>query len=199
MDELKELDTFIGMTEEAELKRAQPWEPISDDYLSAREFLSLMGIHGRSKGYRRALGNLRLAATGSAIVYDLPDLLKDCFRGGLVNVYPFRGSTGGTVPIEYRIPLPSLSEGYLYLAKKLIAARHSKHPYTIRISREAFKGLTVVRKKTGKSTSELLRHGCARNGNASLRMYPKDTGLPATRYTTSPCPSYRHDELPLPP
>jgi len=117
MDQLKELDTFIGMTKEAELKRAQPWEPISDDYLSAREFLSLMGIRGKTKRYRRALGYLRLAATGSAIVYHLPDLLKDCFREGLVNVHPFKGSTGRAVAIEYRIPLPSLRGEYQYRAK----------------------------------------------------------------------------------
>ena len=156
MDQLRELDTFIGMTKEAQLKRALPWEPISDDYLSAREFLSLMGIHGKSKRYRRALSYLRLAAAGSAIVDHLPDLLKDCFREGLVSVHPFRGSTRGAVAIEYRIPLPSLSGKYLYLARKLIAARHSKHPYAVRISREAFRGLTVLSKKTGKSTSELV-------------------------------------------
>jgi hypothetical protein len=156
MDQLRELDTFIGMTKEAQLKRALPWEPISDDYLSAREFLSLMGIHGKSKRYRRALSYLRLAAAGSAIVDHLPDLLKDCFREGLVSVHPFRGSTRGAVAIEYRIPLPSLSGKYLYLARKLIAARHSKHPCAVRISREAFRGLTVLSKKTGKSTSELV-------------------------------------------
>ncbi len=156
MDQMSELDTFIGMTKEAQLKRALPWAPISDDYLSAREFLSLMGIHGKSKRYRRALSNLRLAATGSAIVRYLPDLLKDCFREGLVNVHPFRGSTGGAVAIEYRIPLLGLDGRYQHLARKLIAARHSKHPYVVRISREAFRGLAVVSKKTGKSTAELV-------------------------------------------
>ena len=73
-----------------------------------------------------------------------------------MSVHAFRGSTGGAVAIEYRIPLPSLSGKYLYLARKLIAARHSKHPYAVRISREAFRGLTVLSKKTGKSTSELV-------------------------------------------
>jgi hypothetical protein len=86
----------------------------------------------------------------------LPDLLKDCFREGLVNVHPFRGSTGGAVAIEYRIPLLSLNGEYQYLARKLILARHSKHPHAVRISREAFRGLAVLSRKTGKSTSELV-------------------------------------------
>jgi len=156
MDQPKMSDTLTALLKEAQLKLSQPWGPISDDYLSAREFLSLIGIHGKSKRYRRALSYLRLAATGSTISDHLPDLLRDCFREGLVNVHPFRGSTGGAVAIEYRIPLPSLSGKYLYLARKLIAARHSKHPYAVRISREAFRGLAVLSKKTGKSTSELV-------------------------------------------
>jgi hypothetical protein len=86
----------------------------------------------------------------------LPDIVRDCFREGLVSVHAFRGSTGGAVAIEYRIPVLSLSGKYQYLARKLILARHSKHPYAVRISREAFRDLTVLSKKTGKSTSELV-------------------------------------------
>ena len=149
-------DMLTAMLKEGQLKLSLPWKPISDDYLSTREFLSLISIDGKGKRYRRALGYLRLAATGSNILDHLPDIVKDCFREGLVSVHTFRGSTGGAVAIEYRIPLPSLNGKYQYLARKLISARHSKHPYAVRISREAFRDLTVLSRKTGKSTSELV-------------------------------------------
>jgi hypothetical protein len=64
--------------------------------------------------------------------------------------------TGGAVEIEYRIPVLSLNGKYAYLAKKLIPARHSKNPYAVPVTRQALKGLTVLSKKTGKSTSELV-------------------------------------------
>jgi len=144
------------MITEEKLKRSRPWEPISDDYLSAREFLSLIGIQGKSKAYRRALRYLTMAAYRSDILDRMPDSFKDCFREGIVRSHSFRGTTGGVVAFEYRIPVESLDEKYAKLAKKVIRARHGKNPYAIPISQTTFRRLTVLSEKVGKSNSELV-------------------------------------------
>ncbi len=178
MGEPRVSDTLTAMLKEAKLKRARPWEPISDDYLSAREFLSLVGIHGKGRGYRRALCYLRLAAGNSDILNRTPDSLKDCFQEGLVCVHSFRGSTGGAVGIEYRIPIESLNGKYAHLAKKLIPARHSKNPYAVPISRHAFRGLTVLSKREGKSTSELIGEWVQEELEHSFAHEPPSTEYP---------------------
>ena len=138
------------------LKSARPWEPISDGYLTAREFLSLIGVHGKSKAYRRALRVLRIASSRSDLLGQMPEYLTDCFREGIVQVHPFRGTSKGAVAVEYRIPIESLDEKCAALAKRLIPARSSKNPCSVPVSRHAFQGLGLLSAKAGKSKSELV-------------------------------------------
>jgi hypothetical protein len=119
---------LADMLKQERLKSARPWEPISDDYLTAREFLSLIGIHGKSKAYRRALRVLRIAHSRSDLLGHLPEYLTNCFREGIVQVHLFRGTSKGAVAVEYRIPVESLDEKFAALAKRLIPARNSKNP-----------------------------------------------------------------------
>jgi len=141
---------------EEKLKRSRPWEPISDTYLTAREFLSLVGIRGKSKAYRRALRHLIQAAYRSDVLHLQPDTFKDCFREGLVRCHSFQGTTGGVVEFEYRVPVESLNEKYAELAKKLIDARHTKNPYAVPLSKKTFMRLSILSEKMGKSNTELV-------------------------------------------
>jgi hypothetical protein len=137
------------------LKRARPWTPVSTDQLTARELLSLIGIEGKGRRYRRVLRYLRLACNRDDGAGRSPHYLNGCFREG-VRVYVFQGRGHGAVSLEYRIPVESLDDKYVEHAKKLISARNGRASDSICVSREAFKELVALSARAGRSISEMI-------------------------------------------
>ena len=149
------------------LKRARPWVPVSSDYLTAREFFSLIGIEGKGRHYRRTLRYLRLASNRGDDAGRAPEHLNQCFLKGL-RVEVFQGRGKGVVSVEYRIPVESLNEGYVEQARKLISGRHGKAADTISVSHEAFKELVALSARAGKSIPELIEQWVHREWRFSL-------------------------------
>ena len=151
-----ELKEIVAALKEAKLASARPWMPISNDYLTVREFLSLIGLYGKRKEYRLTIRHLSMASTRNDSNLPAPEYLKECFREGMVCVHLFRGSPKGTVAFEYRIPVKSLDEKYAGRAKTLTSARNGNIRNSIILSRQTFKGLTLLSARTGKSMSETV-------------------------------------------
>ncbi len=107
------------------LRRAFPWKPVSADYLTTRECLSLIGIESRGKRYRRTLYYLDIAASGDNS-HLIPDYLRSCFKEGIVHVRVFQGRAEGPISLEYRIPIERLDETYVQPAKRLVKFRTDK-------------------------------------------------------------------------
>ena len=78
-----DLKEAVAMLKQEKLSRARPWSAISDDYLTAREFLSLIGIPGKGRDYRRTIRWLSMASSDRSDknLY-MPEYLKKCFREG---------------------------------------------------------------------------------------------------------------------
>ena len=74
---------IVDILKKQRLDQARPWEAISSDYLTTREFLSLVGIEGRGREYRQALFYLEIASKRDNAGHILPDYLKRCFRNGV--------------------------------------------------------------------------------------------------------------------
>ncbi len=107
------------------LRRASPWKPVSGDYLTTREFLSLVGIDGKGRRYRRTLYYLDIAASGDNSDL-MPDYLRRCFKKGVVHVQVFHGRAEGPIALEYRIPIEALDDAYVQSAKRLVKFRTDK-------------------------------------------------------------------------
>jgi hypothetical protein len=135
------------------LKRARPWKPVSADYLTTREFLSLIGIDGRGKTYRETLYRLDVAASGNNN-HLMPDYLRRCFREEVVCVHIFRGRAKSPIPLEYRIPIESLEEKHLQSARRLTKFRNGKaRDY---ITPAVLRRLTFLSDQVKKSIPEII-------------------------------------------
>lgn len=121
MDENKVRELF----RQERLRRATPWEPVTADYLTTREFLSLIGIEGRGRRYRRTLYYLDVASSADNS-HLMPDYLRRCFKGGIVHVHVFQGRARGPISQEYRIPIERLDEAYIHSARRLVKFRTDK-------------------------------------------------------------------------
>ena len=141
--------------QEERLKRALPWTPVSADQLTARELLSLVGIEGKARRYRRTLRYLRMTSNRGDGAVRAPDYLSECFREG-VRVQVFQGRGNGAVSVEYRIPVESLNQKYAELAKRLISVRNGSASDFICVSREAFRELVALSARAGTTIPEMV-------------------------------------------
>ena len=149
MDETKIKELFM----QEKLKRASPWKPVSADYLTTREFLSLVGIDGKGKAYRKTIYQLDIAASADNN-HLMPDYLRRCFREGVVRVHVFRGRARGPVSLEYRIPIESLEEKHLQSARMLTKFRNGKaRDY---ITPAVLRRLTLLSDQAKKSIPEII-------------------------------------------
>ena len=115
---------IIGILKQQKLDHARPWKAISSDYLTTREFLSLIGIEGKGREYRQALFYLEIASRRENKSRLLPDYLKKCFRDGSVSVHVFHSRNSGLIGVEYRIPVESLDERYAERIREILAFRN---------------------------------------------------------------------------
>ena len=145
---------IIDILKKQRLDQARPWKAISSDYLTTREFLSLVGIEGRGREYRQALIYLEIASKRDNTGHILPDYLKKCFRNGFVRVHVFRSRSEGLIGVEYRIPVESLDESYEERVKGLVSSRNSKTSDPI--SRGTFRKLKRLSEITHRSVSEII-------------------------------------------
>lgn len=106
------------------LKRAGPWTPLSGEYLNTKEFLFLFDGCGDEREYREALFCLRIASSGSRN-HLVPEYLRAMFRDGVVSV-DMVGRTRGAIAVEYRVPIQSLDEKYVRVAKLLVHLRSKR-------------------------------------------------------------------------
>ena len=149
MDEKRIKELF----RQEKLKRAYPWKHVSADYLTTREFLSMIGIDDRGKRYRQTLYYLDVAASGDNN-HLMPDYLRRCFREGVVSVHVFRGRAKGPISLEYRIPIECLDEKYLQPVKRLVEFRTGKaRDY---ITPAVLRKLSSLSDETAKSISEII-------------------------------------------
>jgi hypothetical protein len=158
---------IVNILKKQRLDQARPWKAISSDYLTTREFLSLVGIEGRGREYRQTLLYLEIASRRDNANHLLPDYLKKCFRDGSVRVHVFRSRSAGLIGVEYRVPVDSLDKRYGERAKELIASRNGKTPDSV-ISRRTLKKLRQLSEIKRKSISELIDAWVDREMDAAL-------------------------------
>ena len=92
---------IVDVLKKQRLDHARPWEAISPDYLTTREFLSLAGVGGGGRKYLQTLFYLEIASRKEESAHLLPDYLKRCFRDGSVRVHVFRSRSEGLIGVEY--------------------------------------------------------------------------------------------------
>jgi hypothetical protein len=73
-----------------------------------------------------------------------------------MRVQVFHGRGHGAVPVEYRIPLESLSDEYAELARRLISGRNARPSDSISVSRETFKQLVALSARAGKNIPDMI-------------------------------------------
>jgi hypothetical protein len=149
------------LLQEERLKRACPWTPVSAEQLTAREFLSLIGIKGKGRRYRRTLRHLSLTCTRNDEADRAPGYLTKCFRQGVI-VQVFQGRGHGAVSVEYRIPVESLEDEYADRARRLISGRSGKPSDSISVSRETYKHLVALSGRAGKSIPDMVEEWARR-------------------------------------
>jgi hypothetical protein len=145
---------IVEILKKQRLDQARPWQAISSDYLTTREFLSLVGIEGRGREYRQALFYLEIASKRDNAGHILPDYLKGCFRNGAVRVHVFRSRNEDLIGVEYRIPAESLDEGYAERVKEIVSSRNGKVPDSM--SRTTMKKLRLLSEITHRSIAEIV-------------------------------------------
>ncbi|OPY03281.1 MAG: hypothetical protein A4E61_01154 [Syntrophorhabdus sp. PtaB.Bin184] len=145
---------IIHILKKQRVDHARPWEAISTEYLTAREFFSLVGIEGRGRDYRQALIYLEIASKRDNSGNVMPDYLKKCFRNGVVRVHVFRSRNERLVGVEYRIPVESLDESYGERVKELVSSRNSR--VSDPISRGTLRKLKRISEITHRSVEEIL-------------------------------------------
>ena len=145
---------IVDILKKRRLDQARPWTAISSDYLTTREFLSLVGIQGRGREYRQALFYLEIASKRDNADHILPDYLKRCFRDGAVRVHVFRSRSEGLIGVEYRVPVESLDERYAERIRQIVSSRNGNIPESI--SRAAMKKLRLLSEITHRSISEIV-------------------------------------------
>lgn len=157
---------IVDILKKQRFDHAHPWKPISSDYLTTREFLSLIGVTDRGREYRQALFYFEIASKRTVSGHILPDYLKRCFRDRTVCVHTFRSRSAGLIGVEYRIPVDSLDEGYEERIKELLLSRNGKAPDAI--SRGTLKKLRRLSDITHKSVSEIIDECVNREMDAVL-------------------------------
>lgn len=145
---------IVGLLNRHRLNQARPWMAISSDYLTTKEFLSLIGIGGRGKEYRQALLYLDIASRRHNSGQLLPAYLRNCFRRGVVSVHVFQGRSKDLIGVEFRIPVDSLDEKYAERIKELISSRNGRGPEPI--SRGTLRKLRRLSEITHRSISEII-------------------------------------------
>jgi len=158
---------IVGILKKKRLDDARPWEAISADYLTTREFLSLAGVEGRGRKYQQTLFYLEIASRKAESGHLLPDYLKRYFRDGLVRVHVFRSRSEGLIGVEYRIPVQSLDGRYAERIREILSCRNGKTPDSI--SRGTLKKLRQLSVITQKSISEIIDECVNREMDAVLR------------------------------
>jgi hypothetical protein len=145
---------IVGILNRQRLNQARPWTAISSDYLTTREFLSLVGVEGRGREYRQALLYLDMASRRHNSSPLLPAYLRNCFRGGTVRIHVFQGRSKDLIGVEYRIPIDSLDEQYSERIKELISSREGRARDPI--SRGTLRKLRRLSEITHRSISEII-------------------------------------------
>jgi hypothetical protein len=157
---------IIDILKKQKLDHAHPWKALSSEYLTTREFLSLIGFEGRGKEYRQTLFYLEIAAKRDNKGHLLPDYLKKCFRDGAVRVHVFRARSEDLIGVEYRIPVESLDERHAERVKEIVSSRDRKAPCSI--SRATLKKLKRLSEMTHRSVSEVIDACVDREMDAAL-------------------------------
>jgi hypothetical protein len=157
---------IIDVLKKQRLDHARPWKAISSDYVTTREFLSLIGIEGTGREYRQALFYLEIASKRDNKGHLLPDYLKKCFRDGSVRVHVFHSRNSDLIGVEYRIPVESLDERYAERVREIVSSRNGKIPDFISpATMKKLKRLSVI---TRKSVSEIIDESVNREMDAVL-------------------------------
>ena len=157
---------IVDILKKQKIDQARPWTAISSDYLTTREFLSLVGIEGRGREYRQALFYLEIASKRDNKGHLLPDSLKNCFRDGSVRVHVFHSRNSDLIGVEYRIPVESLDERHAERVREIVSSRNGKTPDFI--SPATLKNLRRLSEITRKSVSEIIDESVNREMDAVL-------------------------------
>ena len=154
-------EEIADVLREEKMKRALPWTPVSADQLTAREFLTLIGIKGKGRRYRRTLRYLRLTFSRDDEANRAPVYLSKCFREGVM-VQVFQGRGHGAVSVEYRIPVESLKDEYAARARRLISGRNRGPSDSVGVSHEAYKQLVALSARGGKAIPDMVEEWARR-------------------------------------
>lgn len=144
---------------------ARPWEPDSQERLSAREFLSLIGVKDKNNDYRRATAWLAMVVVGDHNER-IPARLKEPFRDGVPRVHAFKGH--GPVDIEYRIPVASLDEKYAAQIQTILSLRNGQGLDSI-IGPKTMAQLKFLSRTTGNSPSQIVATSVQRMVETMIR------------------------------
>ena len=141
--------------DEQQLLTARPWEPLTEDYLSTYEFLTVLGIKRSSRKRKEIQRYLYLACSRTDAQSLLPDYLKRVFLDGVVRVHFFNYKKKGPVKFMYRIAVKDIGKEYLPTVAKVIALRE-KIKATDAIDTQTRKSLAYLAVSTGKNINSLI-------------------------------------------
>jgi len=100
-------------------ENALPYAPISDEFITAREFASLVGMSSH-RPQRRLKVLLSMISQGKD-PETIPAEIRECFAGQKPVVHVYQGK--GSIDYEYRIAIKDLSGGYVSAARQAINGR----------------------------------------------------------------------------
>ena len=139
------------------LNVAKPWEPITDEHLSAKELLLLLGIDAETKHYQY-LKYLRFCRIAAAYPGDnhhsLPYNLRDCFAGGAVKVEAFKSQRNLTrSKIEYRVAIADLRKDRQLKALDIVLERIGE---SLRLNKKARLALRTLAHQKNEPVSQVI-------------------------------------------
>ena len=140
------------------MQKAQPWEPITEHYLTTEEFLGILGIKKSSGRYRAVLKAFCLACSRTDGQSLMPDHLKRIFLNGIVRVHLFEyKQKKSPVKFVYRIAVQDINEEYMPEVQKVMDFRNEvKTPGAIDVYPRTMKKLKYLSLKTRTSISDLI-------------------------------------------
>jgi len=136
---------------------AKPWTPITDEYLSSKEFLLLLGLNPKATDYRyRKLLHFCEIAAHPDSNHDLfPGRLRDCFMDRTVNILAFKGHYGDATraKVEYRIAIADLAKDCQVRALDIVLKRVAE---STKLTESTRLGLRTLAYENNQSISQVI-------------------------------------------
>lgn len=102
-------------------KRYPPWTPMKEGFLTAKQFMTLIGLSGK-RLQARVMGRF-IAAESHQDTSLIGDYLISCFKEGRARIHICQGR--GVTNLEYRVAIDDLKEEYQVKAMIIQLSRYT--------------------------------------------------------------------------